>query len=190
MRQFLLGIGMRWLVVWSGVALVGCSGLRETTAYYMPVSNRYYAPKDKNEVIPVLSESPTWPHRVIGRFAMQSDRGYPFLHKALLYNARLQGADAVVVKKLGSEVRQNFNYIPPGWESVPQSNVVYQQVKNAQGQWVTVPQVFTTYVPVFRPGRTVVDETQWTDVAAEMVVRRDKTPLAAPGPSQVEMPSN
>lgn len=190
MRRNFLQTCCRWTVVLAGVGLSACSGLRETTVYYMPVADRYYAPKDKNEVIPVLSEPPGWAYRVIGRFAMQSDRGYPFLHKAMLYNARLQGADAVVVRKLGSEVRQNFNYIPPGWESMPQSNVVYQQVKNNQGQWVTVPQVFTTYVPVFRPGRTEVDETQWTDVAAEMVVRRGKTPLAAPEPSQVVMPSN
>jgi len=45
-------------------------------------------------------------------------------------------------------------------------------------------------VPVFRPGRTVVDESQWTDVAAEMVVRRGKEPLAAPVPAQIEMSRN
>ena len=168
----------------------GCAPLSETTVFYTPVADRYYAPKTKKEEVPVLSEAPKWPHRVIGRFAMQSDRGYPFVYKAMLYNARLQGADAVVVRKQGSEVRQNYNYIPPGWESIPQSNVIYQQVKNSEGQWVTVPQVYTTMVPVFRPGRTVVDESQWTDVTAEMVVRRGKQALAAPVPAQIEMPRN
>ena len=180
--------GRQWIVPAALLALVGCAPLSETTVFYTPVSDRYYPPKTKKEEIPVMSRAPAWPHRVIGRFAMQSDRGSEFVHKAMLYNARLQGADAVVVRKLGSELRQNYNYIPPGWESIPQSNVIYQQVKNADGQWVTVPQVYTVMVPVFRPGRTVVDESQWTDVAAEMVVRKGKEPLAAPLPVQIEMP--
>lgn len=170
------------------LVLAGCSGLRETTAFYTPASDRYYPPKGKKETIPVLSGPPSWPHRVIGRFAMQSDRGYPFVHRAILYNARLQGADAVIVRKLVQDVRQTYNYIPPGWDSIPQSNVFYQQVKNNQGQWVTVPQVYTSYVPVFRPGRTVVSDAEWAEVNAEMIVRRGKEPLPAPEPAQIEMP--
>ena len=168
--------------------LAGCAPLSETTVFYTPVSDRYYPPKTKKTEIPVLSKPPAWPHRVIGRFAMQSDRGYRFVHKAMLYNARLQGADAVVIGKLVQDVRETYNYIPPRWESVPQSNVFYQQVQNSQGQWVTVPQVYTTYVPVFRPGRTVVNDSEWADVTAEMVVRRGKEPLASPEPAQIELP--
>lgn len=185
-----MGNGWLRLVILVAVAAAGCAPLSETAVFYTPVSDRSYPPKTKKEEVPVLSEPPGWPHRVIGRFAMQSDRGARFVNKAMLYNARLQGADAVVVRKQGSELRQNFNYIPPGWESIPQSNVIYQQVKNSEGQWVTVPQVYTVMVPVFRPGRTVVDESQWTDVSAEMVVRRGKQTLAAPEPAQIEMPRN
>ena len=177
------------LVLLVAVAAVGCAPLSETTVFYTPVSDRYYPPKTKKEEeVPVLSKPPAWPHRLIGRFAMQSDRGYRFVHKAMLYNARLQGADAVVIRKLVQDVRETYNYIPPRWESVPQSNVLYQQVQNSQGQWVTVPQVYTTYVPVFRPGRTVVNDSEWADVTAEMVVRRGKEPLASPEPAQIELP--
>ena len=188
MRMTKLRCGLRFMPVLCAVLLAGCSGLRETTVFYTPVADRYYAPKEKKAEIPVLSQPPGWSHRVIGRFAMQSDRGYRFVHQAILYNARLQGADAVIIRKLAQDVRQIHNYIPPGWESVPQSNVYYQQVQNDQGQWVTVPQVYTTYVPVFRPGRTVVSESEWADVTAEMVVRRGKEPLAVPEPAQIEMP--
>ena len=94
----------------------------------------------------------------------------------------------MVVRKVGFDVRQTVNQIPASWESIPQSNVIYQRVQNAQGQWETVPQVYTTYVPVFRPERTVVSEKQWTDVTAEMVVRRGKVPLAAPGTPPTVMP--
>ena len=185
-----MGNGWLRLVPLVAVTAAGCAPLSETTVFYTPVSDRYYPPKTKREEVPVLAEPPAWPHRVIGRFAMQSARGAQFVNKAMLYNARLQGADAVVVRKQGSELRQNFNYIPPGWESIPQSNVIYQQVKNSEGQWVTVPQVYTAMVPVFRPGRTVVNESQWTDVTAEMVVRRGKQALAAPAPAPIEMPGN
>lgn len=178
----------RWLACLLVAVLAGCAPLSETTIFYTPVSDRYYPPKDKKADIPVLTEPPSWPHRAIGRFAMQSDRGYRFVHKAMLYNARLQGADAVIIRKLVQDVRQTYNYIPPGWDSIPQSNVFYQQVQNSQGQWVTVPQVYTTYVPVFRPGRTVVSDAEWADVNAEMVVHRGKAPMAAPKPAQIEVP--
>ena len=176
------------LSVAAGILVGGCAPLSETTAFYTPVSDRSYPPKSKKDEIPVLSKAPAWPHRVIGRFAMQSDRGYRFVHKAILYNARLQGADAVVIRKLVQDVRQTYNYIPPHWDSVPQSNVYYQQVQNNQGQWVTVPQIYTTYVPVFRPGRTVVSDSEWADVDAEMVVHRGRAPLSAPEALQTEIP--
>ena len=173
------------LISW---AAVGCVPLSETTVFYTPASDRVYPPKGKREPVPVLSEPPAWPHQVIGRFTLQPDRGYPFVNKALLYNARLQGADAVVVRKMGFDVRQTVNQIPASWESIPQSNVMYQRVQNSQGQWETVPQVYTTYVPVFRPERTVVSEKQWTDVTAEMVVRRGQDARAEPVPAPIAMP--
>ena len=178
----------KWLLCPLAAALAGCASLSETTVFYTPVSDRSYPPKGKNDEIPVLAKPPDWPHRVIGRFAMQSDRGYRFVHKAMLYNARRQGADAVVVRQVVQDVRQTYNYIPPGWDSVPQSNVFYQRVQNNQGQWVTVPQVYTTYVPVYRPGRTVVSDAEWADVSADMVVHRGKIPMAAPEPTQIEVP--
>lgn len=170
------------------LTVAGCAPLSETTAYYTPASERYYPPKTKRDEIPVLSEPPSWPHVVIGRFAMQSDRGYPFVQRAILYNARLQGADAVILRKVGFDVRETYNHIPPGWDSVPQSNVFYQQAKNSRGQWVAVPQVYTTYVPVFRPARTVVANRQWVEVDAQMVVRKGKAPLASPEATQIEIP--
>jgi hypothetical protein len=98
----------KWLLCPLAAALAGCASLSETTVFYTPVSDRSYPPKDKKEEIPVLAKPPAWPHRVIGRFAMQSDRGYRFVHRAMLYNARRQGADAVVIRKLVQDVRQTY----------------------------------------------------------------------------------
>jgi hypothetical protein len=181
----------KWILLWGPfvAAAVGCSPLSETTAFYTPASGRYYPPLPKNAPVEVLSESPRWPHEVIGRFAAESDRGYPFLYRALLYNARLQGADAVVLRKLSFEDRTTYDTIPAHWENVPQTNVVYQQVRNSEGQWVTVPQVYTVMVPVFRPEQTLVREARWADLQADLMVRRGK-PAVAPLPAQIEMPRN
>ena len=170
-----------WLLPVCAV-LAGCAPLRDTEVFYTPATTKFYQAWPKNMPVPVLSEPPPWPHKTIGRFAMQSPRGYKFVHRTLLYNARRQGADAVVLRKLAYDLRRTYNYVPPSWESIPQTNVFYQSVKNNDGQWVTVPQVYTTYVPVFRPARTVVSDVQWTDVAADMVVHSGKPGFAVPPP--------
>jgi len=159
--------------------------LEETAVFYTPTSERFYPPRPKDADIPVVSEPPDWPHEVIGRFALQTDRGYRHVYRAMLHNARRQGADAVILRRLVFDVRQTINEIPATWRSVPQTNVWYQQVKNKKGEWVTVPQVYTTYLPVWQPARTVVSEREWTAVEAEMVVRRGRQSLAAPLPEQL-----
>ncbi len=160
----------------------GCQSLRDTEIFYTPTSQKNYQPLTKDTPVAILSEPPPWPHRTIGRFAMQSPRGYRFVQRALLHNARLRGADAVVLRKLAFDLRRTYNYIPPQWETIPQTNVFYQSVKNDKGQWVTVPQTYTTFVPIFRPARTMISDVQWTDVEADMVVHRDKPALGAPTP--------
>lgn len=179
---------MRVVLGLAVACLAGCASLEDTAVFYTPTSERFYPPLPKNEPVPVLSEPPEWPYEVIGRFALQSDQGYPRIYRAMLFNARRQGADAVILRRLAFDVRRTFNEIPATWRSVPQTNVWYQQVKNKKGEWVTVPQVYTTYLPLWQPARTVVTEREWTEVEAEMVVRRGRQPLAAPLPDQIVMP--
>lgn len=165
------------------VVLAGCQSLSTTEVFYTPAAGVAYPPWPKGAAIPVLSEPPSWAHKTIGRFAMQSPQGYNFIYRALLHNARRNGADAVVLRKLEFDLRRTYNYIPPGWDSIPQTNVYYQSVKNCDGQWTTIPQVYTTFIPVFRPARTVVNDVQWTDVAADMIVHRDKHAMTALPPA-------
>jgi hypothetical protein len=167
--------------------LTACSSLQDTTVFYTPTTGDFYPPLPKDAPVPVLTEPPAWPHRVIGRFAMQSDRGYPFLYKAILHNARLQGADAVVLRQLAFDTRRTYSYVPPSWQNIPVTNVYYTQVQNKKGKWKNVPQSYTTFVPVFQPGRTLASDAQWTEVAADLVVRRGKAPTA-PLPAQMIVP--
>lgn len=177
----------RWWILLAVGGLAGCSSLQDTRVFYTPSTGQFYPPLAKDAPVPVLTEPPAWPHRVIGRFVAQSDRGYPFLYRAMLYNARLQGADAVVLRQLAFDTRRTYSYIPPSWRNMPVTNVYYAQVQNKKGKWQTVPQTYTTFVPIFQPGRTVAADAQWTDVTAEMVVRRGKAG-AAPLPEQMMVP--
>lgn len=164
----------RWGVLLVACLLGGCASLRDTTVFYTPVAQEVFPPLPKDATVPVFTEAPPWPHKVIGRFAVQSDRSYAFLHKAMLYNARLNGADAVILRRQAFDLRRTYNQIPASWENIPQTNVYYQSVQNNKGQWITVPQTYTTYIPVFRPARTVVSDVQWTELGAEMIVRKGK----------------
>ena len=177
----------RWWILLAACGLGGCASLQETTVFYTPATAEFFPPWPKDAPVPVLTEPPSWPHRVIGRFVAQSDRGYPFLYKAILYNARLQGADAVVLRQLAFDTRRTYNYLPPSWQTIPVNNVYYAQVQDKKGKWQTVPQNYTTFVPIMQPGRTVVSDVQWTDVTAEMVVRRGKA-ASAPLPEQMIVP--
>lgn len=162
-----------------GLLLSACHPLSDTRVFYSPTVPQAYSPLPKNAVVPVVSGKAPWPSKAIGRFAMLSPLGYRYVYKAMVYNARRNGAEAVVLKKLSFDVRRTTNYIPPGWDSVPQTTVYYTNVQNNKGQWVTVPQTFTYWVPVYRPGRTYVNDVEWTDVVADMVVPREKQPSPA-----------
>ena len=159
--------------------LAGCSGLRETEVYYTPVTERRFPPMPRDAAVAVLAAAPSWKHEVIGRFEIVSDRGYPFLYRALLHNARLHGADAVVLRRLAFDVRRNETHIPPRWENVPQTRVWYEHRRDAQGREVVVPRYYTSFVPVFRPGEVIISDVQWTDLAADMIVRRGRPAMAA-----------
>jgi len=177
----------RWSILLAALGLSGCASLQDTTVYYTPATAEFFPPLPKDAQVPVLTQPPSWPHKVIGRFAAQSDRGYPFLYKAILYNARLQGADAVVLRRLAFDTRRTYSHIPPSWQNVPVTSVFYTQVQDKKGKWRNVPQPYTTIVPIYQPGRTLAADAQWTDVAAEFLVRHGK-PTSAPQPRQMIVP--
>ena len=170
------------------LGLSGCANLEQTAVFYTPVGSDYYPPLDKKAHVPILAQSPPWRGRVIGKFDMQTDRGPKFAREALLFNARRQGADAVVMRDVGYDLRRTYNYVPPSWDSVPVTNFYNQWVQNKKGQWVSQVQPYTTFVPIYRPGGFRVDDVMWTRVRADMVVRRGKKPLAVPLAEQIAVP--
>ncbi len=85
--------------------LSGCATVNSTAACYTSYGSRVYPAKPAAAVIPILTKFPSSPSTVIGRLAFESDRGWLFLRKSMVYNARVRGADAVVLKSATTAAR-------------------------------------------------------------------------------------
>jgi hypothetical protein len=135
--------------------------VKSTTAFYTPTTTTFYPPKDKHVVIPIMGEPPSQPYREIGRFAFQSDMGYPFMMKAIEYNARLAGADAVYIK-------ESKNWTVPYAYTVP-TTVSWVPVGGwyggGCGGWYG-----GAVVPITYPGYTGVSYQSFMGIDARMLV--------------------
>ena len=81
--------------------LAGCETVPSTSAYYLSYTEKVFPPKPKDAPIPILSKAPDRPYKVIGRLAFNTGRGWRFLRDSMLYNARANGADLVLLMRDG-----------------------------------------------------------------------------------------
>ena len=139
------------------LALSGCVPVSSTSQFYLPSTTATYPPKPKSVPIPILGNSPKERYQVIGRLAFRSDLGWKFMRESMLYNARANRADAVILKKAESKDFQRFTEVPPrtDWVQVPGPVVAVNNGNrgkngNCRPTYVSYP----SYIPVFRPGYT------------------------------------
>lgn len=140
------------LVGAAAVLLLGCASVSSTSQFYFPVTTDVFPPKPKDAPIPILGKAPDRPYRVIGRLAFRSDLGWRFMRESMLYNARANGADAVILKNADAKQQVNFTEVPPrtDWIQVPGPVVA---VNNGNCKKNNVSYVaYPTFVPVFQPG--------------------------------------
>lgn len=147
----------------------GC--VSSTRHLYIATTPDIYPPKDKKQQIPLLGKKPEIAFRPIGKFQWETTHGWGFIRKALEYNARIQGADAVILRERTSRTEKTYTEIPPHFDMVPYTQYVSvpnsnKNQKNQNQQVVAV----TTYIPLFVPGRTQTNIYQWIYVDAEMIV--------------------
>jgi hypothetical protein len=169
MRMFYSKIGpavfLAVLGIFAGVALTGCETVASTSAYYLSYSAKTYPPKAADAPVPILAKAPDEPYRVIGRLAFQTGRGWRFLRDSMLYNARANGADAVILRDTTQKRQYGIVNVPPRLNYVPVPGPVCQNKKG---------QVYygTTWIPDFQPGYSY--PTSWTiqGIDAEMIVFR------------------
>ncbi len=143
--------------------LAGCASVQSTAVYYTPYTAKYYPPKPPEAVIPILGKVPPERHTVIGRLAFETDQGWNFLRKSMIYNAQINGADAVILKKVNSRQQLYLTEVPPQTDWVPMTNY-YQKCRNGQIQ------SYTNWVPFFRPGYTQQNVSEITAIDSEMIV--------------------
>ncbi len=136
-------------------ALSGCVSVSSTSQFYFPVTTDVFPPKPKDAPIPILGKAPDKPYREIGRLAFRSDLGWKFMRESMLYNARTNGADAVILNKADSKEQVNFSQVPPrtDWIPVPGPVVaVNGGGGKKKGKSSTTYVSYPTYMPVFQPG--------------------------------------
>ncbi len=152
-------LGILALVV---ALLSGCASVSSTSAYYVPATTRTFLAKAKDAEIPIVGKAPKQRHEVIGRLAFESDQGWKFLRASMVYNARVHGADLVVLKSAKSRSRVTCTDMPSQWDWYP----VLNYSRNNDGQIYGS----TVWVPQFRPGyvQRWVDEI--TAIDADMIV--------------------
>lgn len=155
------------LAVFAIAFVSGCASVKDTAQYYVSYTTKTFPPKPKDAPIPILGKKPKQPHEVIGRLAFESPWGWKFLRKSMEYNARVNGADAVVLKDESTRTETVVQDVPPQIEYVPVTTWVWSG-NGRNGNCQSYP--VTTYVPVFRPGYTQVSEVNWMAIDAEMLV--------------------
>ena len=150
--------------------LGGCASVESTADFYLANTPDIYPPKPKDYPIPILGRAPDRPYKSIGGLTFQSDRGWKFMRESMLYNARRNGADAVILKSSTAREQERFQEVPPRTDWVPVPGPVIVQKKGNK----TYYQNYPNYVPVFQPGYI----RRWVDVIigidSEMIVFKSK----------------
>lgn len=146
-----------------GWGLAGCASVSSTSQYYLSATTKIYPPKDKEAVIPILNQRPKEPYKVIGRLTFATDLGWSFLRKSMIYNARINGADAVILESLKTRREEFFTDVPPQTDWIPVQNYV----RNRNNDDV---RTYTSWVPIFRPGYVRRNVVEISAIDSEMIV--------------------
>jgi hypothetical protein len=162
-RQYSNAILLPFLVAAAIGLLGGCASVKSTAIYYTPYTAKYYAPKPPDAPIPILGKVPNERHTTIGRLAFETDEGWNFLRKSMIYNAQVNGADAVVLNKVNSRQQLSLIDVPPQVDWVPVPGY-YQRCRNGKVYGTT------NWVPFFRPGYVQPVTSTITGIDAEMIV--------------------
>lgn len=142
--------------------LAGCASVQSTAAYYMPVTAKYYPPKSEDTPIPIFGQAPDRRYSVIGKLAFETDQGWNFLRKSMIYNARMNGADAVILKATSQRRQTSLVNVPPQMDWVPVNNYYRGRKGRVYGN--------TTWIPVMQPGYVRAYTQDIMGINSEMIV--------------------
>jgi len=152
----------RLAIMAMALLLSSCASVKSTEIFYSPATTVFHAPKESHAIIPILNAPPPRPYEEIGRFAFQTDLGYPFVQRALLYNARQSGADAVIIKNYQSWWVPSWYTVPPVYGWLP---VGGWYGGGCGGGWYA-----GGAIPYAYPGYTGVTYQNFTGIDARMII--------------------
>jgi len=136
--------------------LAGCASVESTSVYYKSLKD--FPAKAPDAQIPILTIRPKRPFTVIGRLAFESDRGWNFLRKSMIYNAQVHGADAVWLKSSKTRREISFQHLPPRMDWYPVSR------RSNHGK------IDTRLAPYMRPEPPLRWVSDFTAIDARMIV--------------------
>ena len=143
--------------------LGGCASVRSTAIYYTPYTAKYRQPKPPGTLIPILGKVPKEGYTAIGRLAFETDLGWNFLRKSMIYNAQITGADAVILKGVNMRQQRYLTQVPPQVDWIPVGNY-YRNCRDGETYGGT------NWVPFFRPGYVQENIENITAIDSEMIV--------------------
>lgn len=158
-----------WILAAVVCWLTGCASVEGTRIYYVPYTLEQYPPKPKDAFIPIVGKAPDRPHRVIGRLAFSSTLGYRFMRRSIEYNARMAGADAVVLKEVDENTQFFLTQVPPRWDYIPYTSWAPYVVRTGDGRRTTQYATYTSWQPIFRPGYVAPQTITTTAIDVEMI---------------------
>lgn len=151
------------IVLPAALVLTSCASVSSTSMFYLPTTTDQFPPKPKDAEIPILAKAPDRPYKTIGRLAFSTDRGWKFLRESMLYNARANGADAVILRDTSSRKEYGLVSVPPRMNWIPVPGPVYKTKKGTYYYG-------TNYIPDYQPGYVYPTTTTITGIDAEMIV--------------------
>jgi hypothetical protein len=157
----------------SGCAALQRARLRDTEAFYRSSTTQTFSSKPEKTPIPVFSKAPPG-SSVIGRFQFSTLRGSAFAMEAAKHNARVVGADALVVHDLRDWVQPYRYYQPPDWVFIPRTRLGMAPAwrpgpGGGPGRWQTFRSMDTFSQWEWRPGYWVSGSHTHSIIDAEML---------------------
>ncbi len=176
-------------------SLTGCMTVQSTEKFYTARTTDIYPEKPKDFTAPILDRYPDQPYKIIGNLSFSATRGYSYMVKAMRHNARIHGADAVVLKSTDSQQEQ-YTYYVPGYTTYKPVTTYHSGSVYSSGSSSASADVYgsggyaygrasgtssgsgyysgttRTYVPEYHPGYTGIGTRVRISIDADMVVFR------------------
>jgi hypothetical protein len=143
-------------------ALAGCASVKDTAMFYVAYTPKIYPPKPPDTPIPILAQAPKARHKVIGGLKFESDQGWKFMRRSMIYNAQVNGADAVILEGTSERRQMALLEVPPQMDWIPVSNWYRDKKGNVWGG--------TSWIPFYRPGYVQPYLQEITGIDAKMIV--------------------